>query len=78
MCVVYVIIDVYRSLTIVAIETRPDELVVVCDLVHNSTKTADTVLYDLRNKHNKWNQNKISALRAVSHLNLLCFPGIYL
>lgn len=39
-------------LTIVTIETSPNKLVVVCDLVHNSTKTAHTVLYNLRRKHN--------------------------
>ena len=43
----------YISLTIVAIETSPDKLVVVRDLVDNSTKTAYAVLYNLRSRHKK-------------------------
>lgn len=35
------------NLTVVTVETSPDKLVVVCDLVDNSTQTADTVLHNL-------------------------------
>lgn len=42
----------YISLTIVTVETSPNKLVVVCDLVDDSTKTAHTVLYHLRSRHN--------------------------
>lgn len=34
-------------LTVVTVETSPNKLVVVRDLVDNSTQTADTVLYNL-------------------------------
>lgn len=37
-----------HSLTIVTVETSPNKLVVVRDLVDNGTKTAYTVLYNLR------------------------------
>ena len=43
----------YISLTIVAIETSPNKLVVVCDLVDNSTEAAYTVLDNLGSRHNK-------------------------
>lgn len=43
----------YISLTIVTVETSPNKLVVVCDLVDNSTETAYTVLYNLGSRHNK-------------------------
>lgn len=36
-----------KILTIVPIKTSPNKLVVVCDLVHDSTKTAHTVLHNL-------------------------------
>lgn len=35
------------TLTVVTVETSPNKLVVVCDLVDNGTQTADTVLYNL-------------------------------
>lgn len=54
-----------HSLTIVTIETSPNKLVVMCDLVHNSTKTAYTVLYNLRSKH-KWCYHTVR--KVVSHL----------
>lgn len=57
----------YISLTVVAIETSPDELVVVRDLVDNSTETADTVLYNLRSRHKQMAScsNEICMLRAI-------------
>lgn len=43
----------YIRLTVVAIETSPDKLVVVCDLVDDCTETADTVLDDLRRRQQR-------------------------
>lgn len=39
-----------KTLTIVPVKTSPDKLVVVSDLVHYCTKTAYTMLHNLRYK----------------------------
>lgn len=49
--ITYKVKVMYISLTIVTVETSPNKLVVVCDLVDNSTKTAYTVLYNLGSRY---------------------------
>lgn len=62
----------YIRLTIVTVETSPNKLVVVCDLVDNSTETAYTVLYNLGSRRNKWHHTQVKLIAAVSHLRWSC------